>query len=1514
MKKRLLFVLVALVAGMCAPVQAGIYLDHVDGLGSTETQIRVETDVRFHIGLFNDQSSAIIGLQHGFQVYSPDGASWRPITLDTANLGWPSYFNLGIFLNSYSVTGSGADTVSMGAIAFSGGFPPGYDEVILYIETEVYPEDVGRHLCLDSAWFPPGGSWLWGMEGGGNVIPSWDGPHCWEIWDPLNNPPVITNNPFSLVFDHCVPAYYDFEAFDQEGDPFWFELLSGPGTINTSTGEWDYMPSLADVEYAHELVVRACDEFGCGPEEMCNLTFTNEPPVFVSPCPDEITVQAGLSVDYQFTADPVDCDPIVFYIVNVDPPPVGTYVIDGSGLFVFNTDPADGGFIYEFTVAVSDGLDEEYCILLVEVLANQPPVITNNPGFMEFSHCDMAYYDYDATDPEGDPLWFNLLAGPGTIEGPTGVWVYQPSIGDVGMSHQIVVEVCDDNFGCDTVLTDLVFTNEPPVFVSPCPDTASVMAGDDLIYQFVVDNMDCDPSTFAIIGVDPTPVGPYSIIGDGEFTFESDALDEGIDYTFTVEVSDGLEGADCILVVRVTSHYQTLPGVTINQIDFLYDNATQYNSEWGGIEVDVNTLLADQGADRLYLNAVVDGEWAIQNLIIDSLLADFIKTYFGLRIPPGTNITELPIDIQITLAPLTDILGGTPVLYPIGARGFNAEGVSIDGESNDIIPTIMPPGLFDPIGETYEWVWKNLPGENVQAACNQCVPMSVANSLQWLENTYPSITIDQPHVPGLRGDTSLVGQLGEAMERAVTDRAHGSGVSFRKMLQGKLKYLKDNGLENTIVNRHQVDTAIVRRGWLDSATVHLASDSSVTSANETAPNGRVSWDWIYQQIEDGEDVELIYGYYNNAGLRRGGHAVRVFGAGKTNGRPWLMVKHDALQTDDDPGDTLGLQEWFQWVDTLDDGTMTFGSTNQKVDFALSESPADHETTLHFYQLDLMLDDILYTDLDWGELDLTLTPQADTGLVYLNVTVNGSWQVENMPIWPPTADEGSKTRCIAFDLGVPAGSTITYINYGYSLTSSAVSGPPAETGITVVANRKSVLNRGAGGVPIYALLPARRAKAGEVPDPTKHSHKKFPNQDCERFECAPTAVSNSLKFLNDKHNMDMDEADLSIGKMDTACGFVEGWGCPRDTWWILKKRYLEKNKIPVTTDKITDLSKLAAEIDAGQDVELQGDWHTAAIVSITDLGDGKYEIEVAHDKEQGKPGSGPAVDKITYDPATNTFEGSPGFFDGSSFRYAVVECPKVVPTLGTNRNSEDGYTPQEGSPVGRVWHEKHPNYCTWWAIIDWEDNGDDWFGYGDYVTFFSEMVEEPSREHIEEVTATITVVAVGKQGDTTYLDFWYGRPDMDPIIPEEGDLWHEVWPEYCTMHEVEWWEDNGSGYLDSCDNIAFRVLTGPDAGTVQEYHVVAIETDVISTPAPPTTCCIGELRGNIDMDPADQIDISDLVFIVDYMFNGGPEPPCFDEADMNCDGVIDISDLVWVVDYMFTGGPPPCRCDCADCPQ
>lgn len=73
-----------------------------------------------------------------------------------------------------------------------------------------------------------------------------------------------------------------------------------------------------------------------------------------------------------------------------------------------------------------------------------------------------------------------------------------------------------------------------------------------------------------------------------------------------------------------------------------------------------------------------------------------------------------------------------------------------------------------------------------------------------------------------------------------------------------------------------------------------------------------------------------------------------------------------------------------------------------------------------------------------------------------------------------------------------------------------------------------------------------------------------------------------------------------------------------------------------------------------------------------------------------------------------------------------------------------------------------------------------------------------------------------------------------------------------------------------------------------------------------TCCI-DIRGNIDNSPDDEIDVSDLVYMIDYQFRDGAAPACFDEADLDGSGVIDISDLVYMVDYQFRNGDAPLAC-------
>lgn len=53
-----------------------------------------------------------------------------------------------------------------------------------------------------------------------------------------------------------------------------------------------------------------------------------------------------------------------------------------------------------------------------------------------------------------------------------------------------------------------------------------------------------------------------------------------------------------------------------------------------------------------------------------------------------------------------------------------------------------------------------------------------------------------------------------------------------------------------------------------------------------------------------------------------------------------------------------------------------------------------------------------------------------------------------------------------------------------------------------------------------------------------------------------------------------------------------------------------------------------------------------------------------------------------------------------------------------------------------------------------------------------------------------------------------------------------------------------------------------------------------------------------------IDISDIVYLINYLFAGGPAPEPLELGDTNCDGIVDIADVVYLINHLFADGPPP----------
>ncbi len=77
------------------------------------------------------------------------------------------------------------------------------------------------------------------------------------------------------------------------------------------------------------------------------------------------------------------------------------------------------------------------------------------------------------------------------------------------------------------------------------------------------------------------------------------------------------------------------------------------------------------------------------------------------------------------------------------------------------------------------------------------------------------------------------------------------------------------------------------------------------------------------------------------------------------------------------------------------------------------------------------------------------------------------------------------------------------------------------------------------------------------------------------------------------------------------------------------------------------------------------------------------------------------------------------------------------------------------------------------------------------------------------------------------------------------------------------------------------------------------------------CCLHRGNANGLTGPNGPVDIADLTFLVEYLYQGGAMPLCEEEG--NIDGLsggagkIDVADLTYLVDYLFKGGPQPPEC-------
>lgn len=185
--------------------------------------------------------------------------------------------------------------------------------------------------------------------------------------------------------------------------------------------------------------------------------------------------------------------------------------------------------------------------------------------------------------------------------------------------------------------------------------------------------------------------------------------------------------------------------------------------------------------------------------------------------------------------------------------------------------------------------------------------------------------------------------------------------------------------------------------------------------------------------------------------------------------------------------------------------------------------------------------------------------------------------------------------------------------------------------------------------------------------------------------------------------------------------------------------------------------------------------------------------------------------------------------------------------------------------------------------------------------------------IDSLTLTIRYDFVNKRDDQAELDIRAVSTDGSPLTPRilvddpDGNHRSDGWGGFRRAYEAGDWvrltapvaygayEFQGWNYLAESlgTNRSVTVeLPNPDWATLSELQAVyAVSSSDESFQ-----------RGDSNSDG--NVDVSDPIATLNYLFSGAVRPTCEKSADVNDDGEVNISDAINTRSFLFSGGAPP----------
>jgi hypothetical protein len=153
--------------------------------------------------------------------------------------------------------------------------------------------------------------------------------------------------------------------------------------------------------------------------------------------------------------------------------------------------------------------------------------------------------------------------------------------------------------------------------------------------------------------------------------------------------------------------------------------------------------------------------------------------------------------------------------------------------------------------------------------------------------------------------------------------------------------------------------------------------------------------------------------------------------------------------------------------------------------------------------------------------------------------------------------------------------------------------------------------------------------------------------------------------------------------------------------------------------------------------------------------------------------------------------------------------------------------------------------------------------------------------------------------------WYtngmgGDPNNDYfyiyLSGDDGASWNLV--ESIGPQGLSGWNDKSllvSDFMTPTDQVKVRFEASDlGMGSVVEAGIDDINVLYVE--------CTDYIYGDANMDG--ELNVADAVFVINYVFKGGPAPNPVGAGDANCDGDSNVADAVYMINFVFHGGPAP----------